>query len=52
MASGHFFFWKTASERNNIARFITTIAYQIARAIPASREHIEAVVDADPMIFH
>src|SRR6188768_3435295 len=24
-----FFFWKTAAERNSIARFVTTVAYQI-----------------------
>ena len=47
-----FFFWKTAAERNNITRVIATLAYQIARAIPASRPHIEAAVNADPMIFH
>jgi len=47
-----FFFWKTAAERSNITRFVATIAYQISRAIPASRSHIEAAVDDDPMIFH
>ena len=47
-----FFFWKTAAERSNITKFVATIAYQISRAIPASRSHIEAAVDADPMIFH
>jgi len=47
-----FFFWKTAAERNNVTRFVTTIAYKIALAIPASRPHIEAAVDVDPMIFH
>ena len=47
-----FFFWKTAVERSNITRFVATIAYQISRAIPASRSHIEAAVDADPMIFY
>jgi len=46
-----FFFWKTAAERSDISRFVATIAYQIARAIPASRPFIEMVVDADPMIF-
>jgi len=46
-----FFFWKTAAERSNITRVIATIAYQIACAIPESRVHIEAAVDADPMIF-
>ena len=47
-----FFFCKTAAERSDITRFIATIAYQIARVIPASLPHIEAAVDADPMIFH
>ena len=47
-----FFFWKTAAERNNITRLITTIAYQIARTIPASCPHIQATVDADPMVFY
>ena len=46
-----FFFWKTAAERSDISRFVATIAYQIARAIPASRLHIETAIDADPMIF-
>ena len=47
-----FFFWKSATERNNISRFVATIAYQIARAIPASRLLIETAIEADPMIFH
>ena len=47
-----YFFWKTAGERSNITRFVATIAYQIAREIPDSRSHIEAAVDADPMIFY
>jgi len=46
-----FFFWKTAAERNDVSRFVATIAYQVARAIPASRRLIETAVDADPMIF-
>src|SRR6188768_3003439 len=36
-----FFFWKTAAERNNVSRFVATIAYQVACAIPASRRLIE-----------
>ena len=47
-----FFFWKSAAERNNITRFIATVAYQLARAIPTSRPYIEAAVEANPMIFH
>ena len=46
-----FFFWKTAAERSNIDRFIATIAYQIARAIPASCRLIETAIKANPMIF-
>jgi len=46
-----FFFWKSAPERSNIDRFVATIAYQIARAIPALRQFIETAVDTDPMIF-
>jgi len=46
-----FFFWKTAVEHNNIDRFVATIAYQIACAIPALRRAIETAVEADPMIL-
>jgi len=47
-----FFFRKVSAKRNNTTRFIATIAYQIFHAIPESRPHIEAAVDADHMIFH
>jgi len=47
-----FFFWEIAAERSNITRFVAIIVYQKFRAIPASRSHIEAAVDADPMIIH
>jgi len=40
-----FFFWKTASERNNASRFVATIAHQVAQAIPAVREFIEAALN-------
>jgi len=46
-----FFFWKTASERNNANRFVATIAHQIALTITASRELIAAAVDYNPFIF-
>ena len=42
---------KTASERNNAERFVTTIAHQIALAIPTARELIGAAVDYNPFIF-
>ena len=47
-----FFFWKSAAERSNIDRFVATIAYQAARAIPALRPLIEDAVEYDPEIFH
>jgi len=46
-----FFFWKTASARNNAERFVATIAHQIALAIPAAREFVGAAVDHNPFIF-
>jgi len=46
-----FFFWKTAGERNNVNRFVATIAHQIALTIPASRELIATAVDYNPFIF-
>ena len=47
-----FFFWKSASERNNIDRFVATIVYQAARSISALLPLIEHAVESDPMIFH
>jgi len=47
-----FFFWKTAVERNNVERFVATIAYQIALAIPALRSLVEDAVNSDPMVIH
>lgn len=46
-----FFFWRTSTERRNAARFVATLAYQISRAIPASRPLIEDAVASDPMVF-
>ena len=47
-----FFFWKSATERNTIDRFAATIAYQVARAVPALCPLIEEAVESDPMIFY
>jgi len=47
-----FFFWKSATERSSIDRFVATIAYQAARAIPALRPLIEDAVEFDPEVFH
>ena len=46
-----FFFGKTAAERSSIERFVATIAYQMARAIPDMRHFIESAINCDPMIF-
>jgi len=46
-----FFFWKTASERNNASRFVATIAHQIALAIPAAREFIELAINDNRRVF-
>jgi len=46
-----FFFWKADAERNNVNCFVATIAHQVALAIPASRDLIEAAVDYNPFIF-
>ena len=46
-----FFFWKTAGERNNIDRFVASVAHQVSLSIPASREFIGAAVDNNPFIF-
>jgi len=47
-----FFFWKSATERNNIDRFVATVAYQAARSIPSLLPLIEHTIESDPMIFH
>ena len=46
-----FFFWKTAGERNNIDRFVASIAHQASLSIPASRVFVAAAVDENPFIF-
>ncbi|KAJ2936855.1 hypothetical protein H1R20_g282, partial [Candolleomyces eurysporus] len=46
-----FFFWRTSPERNSPARFITTIAYQLAMSIPELTPHVESAVKRNPMIL-
>ncbi|RXW16838.1 hypothetical protein EST38_g9024 [Candolleomyces aberdarensis] len=46
-----FFFWRTSPERNNPARFIITIAYQLAMSIPELASHVENAVKRNPMIL-
>ncbi|RXW20780.1 hypothetical protein EST38_g5083 [Candolleomyces aberdarensis] len=46
-----FFFWRTSPERNSPARFIITLAYQLATSIPELTPHIENAVKRNPMIL-
>lgn len=48
---GSFFFARTAPERNNPSRFIATLAYQLALAIPEMQERVIDAVEEDPTIF-
>ncbi|KAJ2918734.1 hypothetical protein MD484_g1650, partial [Candolleomyces efflorescens] len=46
-----FHFWRTSPERNSPARFIITIAYQLAMSIPELAPYIEIAVKRNPMIL-
>ncbi|RXW14158.1 hypothetical protein EST38_g11693 [Candolleomyces aberdarensis] len=46
-----FYFWRTSPERNSPARFIITIAYQLAMSIPELTPHIEDAVKQNRMIL-
>jgi hypothetical protein len=46
-----FFFWRTSAERNSPARFIITLAYQLAISIPELNPHIEDAIKRNPMIL-
>ncbi|RXW20840.1 hypothetical protein EST38_g5023 [Candolleomyces aberdarensis] len=46
-----FHFWRTSPERNSPARFIITIAYQLAMSVPELTPHIENAVKRNPMIL-
>ncbi|KAJ2936834.1 hypothetical protein H1R20_g247, partial [Candolleomyces eurysporus] len=46
-----FFFWRTSIERNSPARFIITIASQLAISIPELKPHIANAVSQNPFIL-
>lgn len=46
------FFFSTDPTRNQANRLVATLAYQIARADPCAREHVETTVHHDPHIFN
>ncbi|KAJ2924766.1 hypothetical protein H1R20_g12328, partial [Candolleomyces eurysporus] len=45
-----FFFWRNSAERNSPARFIITLAYQLAQSIPGLCRHIDSVIKSKPGI--
>jgi hypothetical protein len=45
-----FFFWRTSPERNSPARFIITLAYQLAETIPKLQPLVDAVIKSKPRI--
>ncbi|KAJ2932403.1 hypothetical protein H1R20_g4726, partial [Candolleomyces eurysporus] len=47
-----FFFWRTSPERNSPARFIITLAYQLAMSIPELTPLIETAVKRNPMVLN
>jgi hypothetical protein len=46
-----FFFWRTSPERNNPARFIVTIAHQLAMSIPELEPRIADAVARCPLVL-
>ena len=47
-----FFFLRGAGRRSSITHLISTLAYNIAFSVPATRAYIENVVRRDPNILH
>jgi hypothetical protein len=47
-----FFFCKESKDRNNVKRFIPTIAYQIAVKIPCAKPFIMETINNDPAVIH
>ncbi|KAJ2912459.1 hypothetical protein MD484_g7961, partial [Candolleomyces efflorescens] len=46
-----FYFWRSSPERNSPARFVITIAYQLALSIPELVPHIDTALKQNPMIL-
>ncbi|KAF9069179.1 hypothetical protein BDP27DRAFT_1184003, partial [Rhodocollybia butyracea] len=49
--AGSFFFWRSDSSRNNPARLFTTLAFQIATAMPELRSIINSVIMKNPNLL-
>ncbi|KAJ2923769.1 hypothetical protein H1R20_g13319, partial [Candolleomyces eurysporus] len=45
-----FYFWRTSPERNSPARFMITLAYQLAQSIPELQPHVNAAIKTEPAI--
>ncbi|CAA7269453.1 unnamed protein product [Cyclocybe aegerita] len=46
-----FLFFRTDARRNTMKPLVANLAYRISCVIPAARAHIEATVEADPLIL-
>ncbi|RXW16820.1 hypothetical protein EST38_g9031 [Candolleomyces aberdarensis] len=45
-----FYFWRTSPERNSPARFMITLAYQLAQSIPELQPHVDTAIKTEPAI--
>ena len=50
--AGSFFFSGTGADRNNEARLVSTITYQIAEAIPEVRPYVARAIENQPSILN
>ncbi|KDR82286.1 hypothetical protein GALMADRAFT_135644 [Galerina marginata CBS 339.88] len=51
LLAASFFFSRTAAGRHDATHLIPTLAYQLATAIPETREYVTLAVETDPLIF-
>ncbi|KAF9475306.1 hypothetical protein BDN70DRAFT_258572 [Pholiota conissans] len=51
MAVASFFFFRTDSTRNSIDPLVATLAYQLILAIPEVSDHIQHIIENNPLIF-
>ncbi|KAF8155501.1 hypothetical protein B0H34DRAFT_498297 [Crassisporium funariophilum] len=52
LLAASFFFSRTSRDRNSAKRFFSTLAYQLAIAIPKLKERIEKVIEVDPSVVN
>ncbi|KAF9472313.1 hypothetical protein BDN70DRAFT_900644 [Pholiota conissans] len=51
MAVASFFFFRTDSTRNSIGPLVATLAYQLIQTIPEVSDHIQHIIENNPLIF-